>query len=113
MRSPLRGEVWFADLNPTRGHEQAGRRPVLVVSHDVFSRGPAELAVVLPITSRLERIRSHVRLDPPEGGLRSPSAIMCEAIRSVSRERLIKRFGRVGDGTMGDVDDVLTILLDL
>jgi len=113
MRSPLRKEVWFADLSPTRGHEQAGRRPVLVVSHDVFNRGPAEFAVVLPITSSLKQIRSHVRLDPPEGGLRSPSAIMCEAIRSVSKERLIERFGRVDDVTMGEVDDVLTILLDL
>ncbi len=41
MSAPGRGEVWLADLNPTRGHEQAGRRPVLVVSEDLFNRGPA------------------------------------------------------------------------
>jgi mRNA interferase MazF len=86
---------------------------VLVVSHDVFNRGPAELVVVLPLTSRLRKIRSHIRVDPPEGGLRSPSAVMCEAIRSVSKERLSKRFGRLDEGTMDDVDDVLAILLDL
>ena len=51
MSSPARGEVWLADLNPVRGHEQAGRRPVLVVSEDLFNQGPAGLAVVLPLTS--------------------------------------------------------------
>ncbi len=113
MRSPLRGEVWFADLNPTRGREQQGCRPVLVVSHDVFNGGPAELAVILPLTSRLRKIRSHVRVDPPEGGLKSQSSVMCEAIRSVSKERLIRRFGCLEEATMSKVDDVLSILLDL
>ena len=51
MSAPGRGEVWLADLYPTRGHEQAGRRPVLVVSEDLFNRGPAGLVIVLPTTS--------------------------------------------------------------
>jgi mRNA interferase MazF len=38
VSAPARGEVWLADLNPTWGHEQAGRRPVLVVSDDLFNR---------------------------------------------------------------------------
>ena len=113
MRAPLRGEVWLADLNPTRGREQAGRRPVLVISHDVFNRGPADLVVVLPITSRLREIRSHLRIDPPKGGLKIPSAIMCEAIRSVSKRRLTKRFGSVSPDTMDSAADVISILLDL
>src|SRR6185295_5268066 len=53
-----RGEVWLADLDPTRGHEQAGRRPVLIVSDDVFNAGAAELVVVLPMTSTLRPIAS-------------------------------------------------------
>jgi len=40
--------MWLADLDPTRGHEQAGRRPVLVVSDDIFNRGPADLVIILP-----------------------------------------------------------------
>jgi len=89
--SPRRGEIWLADLNPTRGHEQAGHRPVLVVSEDLFNRGPARLVVVLPLTSRIRQIPSHVVVTPPEGGLRQESAIICEAIRSITQERLIRR----------------------
>ena len=47
MITPSRGEIWMVDLNPARGHEQAGYRPCLVVSVDLFNHGPAELVVVL------------------------------------------------------------------
>lgn len=50
---PARGDIWLADLNPVRGHEQAGRRPVLVVSVDLFNQGRADLVVVLPVTSTI------------------------------------------------------------
>jgi len=46
---PSRGDVWLIDLNPTRGHEQAGVRPALVLSEDTFNHGPAGLSVLLPI----------------------------------------------------------------
>lgn len=67
MNPPARGEVWLADLNPTRGHEQAGRRPVLVVSEDLFNRGPAGLAIVLPMTSTVRDVPSHVPEDARQG----------------------------------------------
>ena len=49
-RLPSRGEIWTADLNPTGGHEQAGKRPVLIVSTDTFNHGAADLLFVLPLT---------------------------------------------------------------
>jgi mRNA interferase MazF len=110
---PLRGEIWLADLDPTRGHDQAGRRPVLVLSDDLFNRGPAELVVVLPITSRVRGIPLHVRVVPPEGGLRTESAILCDAIRSVARQRLVTRWGAVRRRTMLVVEDVVRVLLHL
>jgi mRNA interferase MazF len=113
VTAPARGEVWLADLNPTRGREQAGRRPVLVVSEDLFNQGPADLVIVLPITSTLRPIPSHLRISPPEGGLRVQSAVLCEAIRSISGDRLVSRWGRVSPGTMERVEDVLRILLRL
>ena len=67
-RGPGRGEVWLVDVNPVRGHEQSGRRPALVVSDDLFNRGPAGLVIVMPITSTVRTIPSHVRVSPPEGG---------------------------------------------
>jgi mRNA interferase MazF len=113
MTAPARGEIWLADLNPTRGHEQAGRRPVLVVSEDLFNQGPAGLVIVLPVTSTIRPIPSHVPVAPPEGGVRQRSAVLCEAVRSVSTERLVARWGAVSARTMTDVEDRLRILLRL
>lgn len=113
MSAPVRGEVWLAQLDPVRGHEQAGTRPVLVISDDLFNRGPAGLVIALPITSRLRPIPSHVRISPPQGGLAVESAALCEAVRSISKERLLKRFGLVSGETLAMVEDRIRILLRL
>ncbi|MES1242085.1 MAG: type II toxin-antitoxin system PemK/MazF family toxin [Acidobacteriota bacterium] len=113
MNAPIRGEVWLAQLDPVRGHEQAGTRPVLVISDDLFNRGPAGLVIALPITSRLRPIPSHVRISPPQGGLAVESAALCEAVRSISKERLLKRFGLVRSETLEIIEDRLRILLRL
>jgi mRNA interferase MazF len=111
--SPARGEVWGADLDPPFGHEQAGRRPVLVVSVDPFNAGAAGLVVILPITKRLRPLPLHVPVAPPEGGLRLPSAILCDAIRSIDQRRLLGRWGTVSASTLALVEDRLRRLLGL
>jgi len=83
-----RGEVWLANLNPVKGHEQAGKRPSLIISVDLFNQGASGLVVILPITSKDKGIPFHVELNPPEGGLKVRSFIKCEDIRSISVERL-------------------------
>lgn len=113
MPRPARGEVWLVDLDPVRGHEQAGRRPALVVSVDALNQSAAELAIVLPITSRRKNVRSHVPVQPPEGGLDRISFVKCEDVRSVSTIRLDRRLGAVGSETMRSVEDRLRLLLDL
>lgn len=110
---PSRGDVWLASLNPTRGHEQAGIRPIVVVSDDVFNHGPAELVVIVPLTTTWRGIALHIPVDPPEGGLRRRSVIKCEDVRSISIERLIERWGQVSAQTMTVVEDRLRILLHL
>ena len=113
MAEPRRGEVWLADLHPTRGREQSGRRPVLVLSADFFNAGPADLIVILPLTSTLRDIPMHVEIGKGDGGTRNDSAILCEAIRSISKERLISRWGTLSPGAIREVEDRLRILLDL
>lgn len=113
MPNPRRGEVWLANLNPTLGREQRGRRPVLVVSVDLFNSGPADLIVVLPLTSTLRDIPLHVRIDEGDGGTTSESVVMCEAVRSVSKERLISKWGMLSRAAMAEVEDRLRVLLDL
>ena len=113
MDHPKRGEVWFVDLDPIRGHEQSGKRPCLVVSVDLFNSSPADLVIVLPITSHDKGIRSHVRVDPPEGGLKKTSFVKCEDIRSIAKERLSKRLGKLDEPRMSDIKARLRILLGL
>lgn len=110
---PARGEVWLVDLAPTRGHEQSGKRPALVISADLFNQSGAELIIVIPITSKSKGIRSHIAIDPPEGGVKTRSFIKCEDIRSISRQRLLSRRGAVSGGTMGAVEDVVRIVVEL
>ena len=110
---PARGDIWIADLSPTRGHEQSGHRPVLVVSNDIYNQGPARLVVVLPLTSRRRGIPLHLDVEPPEGGLTVPSAILCDAIRSIAQQRLLLRLGHVEDRTIGEVEERLRGLLVL
>lgn len=110
---PNRGDIWWANLDPVIGREQAGQRPVLVVSVDKFNHGPAGLAVVLPVTSHNKRQPMHVEIEPPEGGLNSASYVKCEDIRSVSKERFTRFAGRVSTRTVDQVEDRLRILLAL
>ena len=113
MATPHRGEIWLANLNPTRGREQRGRRPVLVVSVNLFNSGPAELVVILPLTSTQRDIPLHVKISKGEGGTSNDSVVMCEAIRSVSKERLISKWGSLSRAAMDEIEDRLRILLDL
>src|SRR5262245_41696285 len=110
---PSRGDIWDLSLDPSLGHEQAGIRPALIVSVDIFNKGPAELVVAVPITRTDRRIRWHVQVNPPEGGLVAESFIQCENVRSVSRARLRRLRGRVSANTIQQVEDRLRILMGL
>jgi mRNA interferase MazF len=113
MPDPSRGEIWLVDLNPSRGHEPAGIRPGLVVSVDPFNHGPAGLAVLLPLTSVAKGIPFHVEISPPEGGVKVKSFVKCEDVRSIAKERLARRWGKVSASTLAAVEDRLRILLGL
>jgi mRNA interferase MazF len=110
---PKRGDVWFGDLDPTRGHEQAGRRPLLVVSDDLFNASRANLVVVLPLTTKHRGVPNHVEILPPEGGITRGSWIQCEAVRSISKERLATYLGNVTVETMENVELGLKKILRL
>jgi len=110
---PSRGDVWSIGLDPTLGREQSGTRPALVVSVDKFNHGPADLIVVLPITSKDKKQPIHVPVKPPEGGLLMLSFVKCEDIRSVSKQRLKQFYGTVSAQTMIEVEKRIRILLNL
>ena len=113
MADTLRGDIWMGDLSPTRGREQSGRRPLLIVSDDLFNRGAADLVIVVPLTTRDKGIVSHVEIRPPEGGVSQISYIKCQDIRSIAKERMHTYIGSVSETTMQEVELKLKLLLQL
>ena len=107
-----RGAVCWADLSPSRGHEQTGRRPVLVVASRGFLQAVSTLAVVLPVTSKERGWPNHVPLRG-EHGLGRPSWAMTEQIRTIARSRVRGVVGGVDDATLAEVDTYLRDFLDL
>jgi mRNA interferase MazF len=110
---PSRGDIWSVNFDPTLSREQAGARPALVLSVDKFNHGPAELVIVMPLTSKDKRQPIHVPVTPLEGGLTVPSFIKCEDIRSVSKQRFKQFYGIITTQTMAEVEKRLRILLNL
>lgn len=106
MARILRGEVRWADLNPTRGHEQAGQRPVLVVSHDVFNdRSGTVIAVAL--TSQEPRAGYPLTLELTSARLPKRSWVKTSQVRTLSTERIGRRLGRASDEEVARVVDGL------
>lgn len=97
----LRWSVCWAILDPTLGHEQSGRRPVLVVSQESFNRNSG-LVTVVPITSTPRQVRSwEVAVPAGVAGLRADSIILGAQLRTLSRERLhLPPLGRILDAAL-------------
>ena len=96
MARILRGEVRWADLNPTRGSEQAGRRPILILSHDVFNeRSGTVIAVAL--TSQKPRAAFPLTLESNARDLPKRSWIKISQIRTLATERIGRRIARASE----------------
>jgi len=108
----LRGEIRWADLNPTRGHEQAGHRPVLVLSHDVFNeRSGTVIAVAL--TSQQPRAGFPLTLESKAEGLPKRSWIKISQIRTLATERIGPRIARAPAAEVARVVEGLNEILGL
>lgn len=110
MAGVLRGEIRWADLNPVRGSEQAGLRPVLILSQDVFNeRSGTVIAVAL--TSQAPRAGFPLTLELAEPRLPKRSWVKISQIRTLSTERLGKRLGRVSPEVLAQVLEGLNEIL--
>jgi len=111
--TPVRNaDIWTAFLDPTVGHEQGGRRPVIIVSSDELHIIPSQLVFVVPVTTKDRGVESHVRVSLREGALPRESFAMTEQIRSVSTQRLRRRVGTADDRTLSEIQLRLRLFLD-
>ena len=110
MAGILRGEIRWADLTPTRGSEQAGQRPVLVLSHDVFNaRSGTVIAVAL--TSQAQRAGFPLTLELIAARLPKRSRVKISQIRTLATERIGKRLGRASPEELAQVLEGLNEIL--
>ncbi len=110
MARILRGEVRWADLNPVRGHEQAGERPVLVLSHDVFNERSGTV-IAIALTSQEPRAGYPLTLELASAKLPKRSWAKTSQIRTLSTERIGRRLGRVSDEELAQVVEGLFELI--
>lgn len=106
MARVLRGEIYWADLNRVRGRDQAGLRPVLVMSHDSFNAYSGTV-IAVAITSQPQRAGFPVTLRLESVNLPKPSWVKMSQVRTLSTERLGRRLGTVSAEEMATISDGL------
>ncbi len=109
-----RGDIYYADLSPVVGSEQGGIRPVLIVQNDVGNKySPTVIAAA--ITSRINKAKmpTHIELCAKEYGLNKDSVILLEQIRTIDKQRLREKTGRLGEELMAKVNEALSVSFGL
>jgi mRNA interferase MazF len=107
MARILRGDIVWADLHPTIGREQAGRRPVLVISHDVFNER-SDTVIAIALSSQPQRAGFPLTLDVRAKGLPKTSWAKISQIRTLSVRRIGKRLGHASAEEVSQIIDGLT-----
>ena len=109
MARILRGDAYWADLEPTRGKEQVGHRPVLVISHEIFNSHSGTV-IALAITGQPQRAGFPLTHALPPKLLPKPSWVKISQIRTLSTERLGRRIAHLEEA---DVNRLIEGLLDI
>jgi mRNA interferase MazF len=107
------GDVWLAHLDPIVGHEQGGRRPVVVISSDGLHSLPINMVVVVPLTGQDRGLVTQPPVTNETSGLRRVSFARPEDVRSVDGTRLERRLGTVSPSELAEIRKVLRYFLDL
>jgi mRNA interferase MazF len=110
MARILRGEIYWADLNPTKGHEQAGLRPVLILSHDVFNERSGTV-IAMALTSQQQKAGFPLTLELTSPKLPKQTWVKISQIRTLSVERIGKRMGKASDDEVRQVIEGLSEII--
>jgi mRNA interferase MazF len=111
---PRRGEIYLVHFDPTVGHEIQKTRPAVIIQNDISNRY-SPISIVAALSSQFSDppFPREVVIEPEESGLPKRSAVTVNQIRSVDRQRLAKRVGRLGTQSMKRVDEAIKISLGL
>ena len=110
MARVLRGDIYWADLNPVRGREQAGLRPVLILSHELFNR-KSETVIAMAITSQPQRAGFPLTLALQPDLLPKASWVKISQVRTISIDRLGKKIAALDSEALDQLIDGLLELV--
>jgi mRNA interferase MazF len=99
------GKLFIANLNPTKGHEQAGIRPVVVISVEGFNDSFLDLVMICPLTTQEKQFLTHIEVN--NDNLKKRSFVKCEDLRSISKERLIKEIGFLSKDDVYKIKEII------
>ncbi len=109
-----RGDIYYADLSPVVGSEQGGLRPVLIVQNDVGNKySPTVIAAAITSQVNKAKLPTHIEVFAEQYGLAKDSVVLLEQVRTIDKQRLKERMGRLDDTVMRRVDEALTISFGL
>lgn len=104
-------EIWFADLNPTKGSEQAGIRPVVILSGNALN-DHMPVIIIAPLSAKVKNYKGNPVLTPTKSnGLKSDSEIIVFQIKSIAKLRLKKKIGEISTGVFNDCVKTINDLL--
>jgi len=105
------GEIWYTDLNPVKGSEQAGFRPVIIVSGNLLNQH-ANVVICIPLTTKIKNYHGNLVLDPsPTNGLSAKSEGLTLHVRSISKARLVQRLGNISKTELNQIHTCLNEIL--
>jgi len=109
-----RGDIFLADLEPTKGSEQGGIRPVLIIQNDISNKH-SPVTIIAAITSKVfdKEYSTNIFISKEESGLDNDSTIMLNQIRTIDNSRLIRKIGSIDNFTFNKVDMAIKISLAL
>ena len=109
-----RGEIWWANLNPARGSEQAGKRPVLIIQNDIGNAfAPTTIIAPLTTTRFSKEYPTNVHLPHGTAGLSADSTVLLSQIRTIDQSRLEQSVGRLPESYVHKVNQALKVSLAL
>jgi len=111
---PGRGEVYLVNFDPTLGSEIKKTRPALIIQNDIANEH-SPITIVAAITSKFDDTLypTEVLISAGTGGLKQDSVVLLNQIRSIDRQRLTKKLGKITDSTLKKVDSAIKISLGL
>ena len=104
-------EIWYANLNPVKGSEQKGFRPVVVVSGNMLNKY-LPIVIACPLTTKIKAYKGNVIISPDDkNGLSEKSEVLTFHIRSISKERLTKKIGEITKTQLNTIKQTLEDIL--